>query len=182
MCLAFASATQAVAQVEDHLGLFATPPPPTGICWVEADTGLVTVDVVHGSGYGLLSSVTFSISNATTMVYVDQACPPGMVCSGDARFGVSVTTPCVYTQGPILELTFWGDGTSMLCSALQVERPVWLARDGYVDVDLCGDGTQTIKGGWFVVRPNQAAGCSGCNLISPVESSNWGRIKALFER
>jgi hypothetical protein len=139
----------------------------------------VTVYVYHSFHNGVTLS-NFKIedkgANFTHLADVSQA---GTLIIGTADVGASYAYPfCAASDHHFVRVLYNGTGTAGVCSSLEVV-PSPLALSGTIEGVTCAFVEATADGSNLTVNcpdiPVQ------CGRIVPVESTNWGKVKALYK-
>jgi hypothetical protein len=134
-----------------------------------------TVYVVHVDDVGAVAS-EFTILNdgATGLSYLGETVP-WPVAIGNSQTGLSVSYEmCLSGSILVCSIEFLGDGTSPTCSSLRPVGPSLGIPVGSVD---CSYFKAYPVEGRLVVNPD---GTCPCGPPVPVESTTWGRVKALY--
>jgi hypothetical protein len=174
-----ALAMSAEAQRNDSIDLYSDAAFNSRVA-LDQVPGTLKVFVVHdphaASAQAVSAAFRITTSPGFTGVWLADVTPHAFLL-GSSPNGVSVVYNfgCFVLTEPtlLLEVTYSVFGTSENCSFLEVaSHPDY----GVVYVQGCELETIAAVGGKLTINPNE-----GCASL-PVESSTWGRVKALYSR
>ena len=159
---------------------------PAGNMCTLADNGeqALQVYVVHSVGSNPLGVVAADFrvvaSSGFAADYVGENIEPGFLVLGDLRSGIQIAYAlCVSGSFLVATITYQGHGTSQPCSAIEIQ-PHPQAPSGAIEVmDCYFDTARASTLGSLYVNVEEGACAPWCNPVS-VESSTWGRVKALY--
>jgi len=139
--------------------------------------GLVSVFAVHSFTAGA-TAAQFAIQSNHTMSYLAYASAHQVNVGNDPNVGVAVTYDAGCSAGPILlgTISYFASGTSPPCSGILVIADASAASGQIEGVDCLFLST-------FPDASNLTVNTDGtcpCGRIVPVEETNWGRVKALY--
>ncbi|NIM22507.1 MAG: hypothetical protein GTO51_02380 [Candidatus Latescibacteria bacterium] len=140
---------------------------------------LIQIFVVHVYTQGAMASqfMVDCTSWGANLVYLGET-SPFVVRIGDAQTGVAIGYgACIPSPNLLLTIKYLGTGTSRPCSYCQVV-PHPAAIPAEVLVVDCADPPNLLAatGGDVVVNPDPTCYCD-----IPVEETNWGCVKALYQ-
>lgn len=169
----------------DHV--LASPPvvqvsASDGNCIIDDNqSGFVTVNVVLvGSGAtsnALAASFRVGSGGGFTGVLISEDYAAGVGYVGNTTDGVIVGFPgCQSGAFQIAQLTFQIFGTSSSCAYLEVTP---YPGDASIMVSDCS-GVAEASNTLGPLLVNYDSGCGSLWCVLPVESSTWGRVKALY--
>jgi hypothetical protein len=137
------------------------------------DDGYRQVDIYvgHVDHYGVTGSqFMIQVDPGFTGHYLGETSPWSPIVIGTAMTGMSVSyAQCAVADLIVVKLTFFLSGTSSPCSGLSVVGHP----DSYTGDEIC-------VGCSFVEIPCDPPGALQVNCTVPVESTTWGRVKALY--
>jgi hypothetical protein len=164
------------------IGVFAD----RGGCICEIDDrspNVVVVYVVHRQIMTGVKGSRFTVEGEGTFLTHLYENPVGdpIYIQGDIVDGYTVSYGECRTGGlAIIEIGYFGQGMSEICSRLRVVAAP-TAATGQVEVFDCNDDVFPVSGYVAIVNSTAECWCSDpyCRPV-PVEDSTWGTIKALY--
>ena len=143
----------------------------------DAAPGLLSVFAVHNFTAGA-TAAQFGIQSTHTMSYLAYASAHQVNVGNDPNTGVAVTYDAGCSAGPILlgTISYFASGTSPPCSGILVVADE-AAASGQIEGVDCGFVSTFPDASNLTVNTD---GVCPCGRSLPIEESNWGRVKALY--
>lgn len=135
--------------------------------------------IVHNvgdvAGNAYLVRFQLTASAGFTGSWVQDILPPGMSAVGTSPNGIAINyQACRSGDVSILRVTYQLFGTSSQCSFLQASAYPGI---DFIEAMDCSFDSHAVAGGTIVVNPNETCPCPE---PVPVQTSTWGRVKALY--
>lgn len=158
-----------------YIGLYADPA-GTECTVSDQGGGEVNVYVIHQATSGAAASQWRIVSGGGfAMTYIGEKWSYPVI--GDTQVGASVSYgSCLGAPNLLCTVTYMSYGVSSSCSYLEVVAdPASIG--GTIEVVDCTSNRMSAPGGKLYVNPDGSCPCGQANAV---QSTDWGRIKAMF--